>query len=68
MLLRRHKNRNQKQQVKEPAVLSEEKTLEEMNVEELTAYAEENGIDIGKSTSQNGILKKIQKALEEDTE
>lgn len=39
------------------------KTLEEMTVEELTAYANENNIDIGKATTQSGILDKI-KAIE----
>lgn len=36
--------------------------LENMTVEELKFYAEENGIDIGQSTSQKGILKKILEA------
>ena len=36
--------------------------LKGMSVEELKAYANEKGIDIGNSTSQNGILKKIQDA------
>ncbi len=40
-----------------------EKSLEEMSVEELTAYAKENSIDIGNSTSVKGILKKITEAL-----
>ncbi len=42
----------------------EEKPLEEMTVDELKAYAEEHGIDIGKTTSQDGILKKIEKTTE----
>lgn len=33
--------------------------LDEMSVEELIAYAAEHGIDIGKSTSAEGIIKKI---------
>lgn len=37
-----------------------EKNIDEMSVEELMIYAKEKGIDIGKSTSQEGILKKIQ--------
>ena len=37
--------------------------LEDMTVEELRAYAEENGIDLGKSTSQTGILEKIKASL-----
>lgn len=61
MLLRRYKNREQ--QVKEPAVpIKKEKSLGEMTVDELKAYAEEKGIDIGQSTSQKGILKKILEA------
>lgn len=66
MLLRRYKNRHIGQQVKEPAVPSEEeKSLEDMTVEELKAYAEENEIDLGRSSSHDGILKKIQDATEE---
>ncbi|MDF2881582.1 MAG: hypothetical protein K0R54_2139 [Clostridiaceae bacterium] len=41
---------------------TEEKQLKDMTVEELIAYATEKEIDIGKSTSQDGILKKIQDA------
>ena len=36
--------------------------LANLSVEELKAYAEEKGIDLGQSTSQKGILKKIQEA------
>lgn len=61
MLLRRYENREQ--QAKKPAVpIKKEKSLEEMTVDELKAYAEEKGIDIGQSTSQKGILKKILEA------
>lgn len=38
--------------------------LEDMTIEELQAYAEEKGIDLGKATSQEGILKKILEAEE----
>lgn len=38
--------------------------LTAMTVEELTAYAKDNGIDIGQATTQEGILKKI-KAVKE---
>lgn len=31
-------------------------------VEELKAYAEEHGIDIGKATTEEGIIKKIEEA------
>lgn len=41
-----------------------EKRLSEMDIEELKAYAEEKGIDIGKATSQAGILEKIKEAEE----
>lgn len=34
----------------------------EMTIEELTAFADENSIDLGKSTSHDGILKKILEA------
>lgn len=37
--------------------------LEDMTVEELRAYAQKKGIDLGKSTSQSGILEKIKASL-----
>lgn len=69
MLLNRHRNRrtNGVTSLKDVAPV-EVISLEEMTAEELKAYAEENGIDIGKATSQEGILKKIQEAIEETTE
>ena len=36
--------------------------LDDMSVEELIQYANEHGIDIGSSSSQKGILKKIKEA------
>lgn len=36
-----------------------DKTLEEMSIEELVDYANKNNIDIGKATSQAGIIDKI---------
>ncbi len=36
--------------------------LGEMDVEQLKAYAAEHNIDLGQSTSQDGILKKIRAA------
>lgn len=36
-----------------------------MSLEELKAYADENGIDIGQASTQEGILKKIKTALAE---
>jgi len=33
--------------------------FEKMTVEELKAYAEENGIDIGKATSKDGVIRKL---------
>lgn len=42
---------------KEPP--KEPSSLAEMDIEQLKAYAQEHGIDIGQSTSANGILKKI---------
>lgn len=73
MLLRRYKDRRESvkaaAEVESAAVLvTEEKNLEEMTVEELKVYAEEHGIDLGRSTSHEGILKKIQEAAEEKTE
>lgn len=47
-------------------VEDEEKTgLAAMNIDELKAYAEEHNIDIGKSVSQQSILKKIVDAEKE---
>ena len=66
MLLRRHKDRRV-QPVNQPVApleSKEPKALEEMTAEELQAYAETNGIDIGRATSADGILKKIQEAAE----
>lgn len=40
--------------------------LDEMSVEQLKAYAKDKGIDIGKTTSQNGILKKIKDSEKAD--
>ena len=45
-----------------------DKTLDEMSVEELAAYANGHGIDIGKATSQAGIIEKIKAAEEEKKE
>lgn len=36
--------------------------LDEMSVEQLKAYAKDKGIDIGKTTSYNAILKRIKEA------
>lgn len=36
--------------------------LEEMTVEELMLYAEEVGVDLGKATTKEGILKKLKDA------
>lgn len=44
-----------------------EKTLDQMTVEELIVYAKENGIDIGKATSQSGIIEKIKAAQSSST-
>ena len=37
-----------------------------MSVDELKAYAEANGIDIGNATSETGILKKIRASLKNE--
>ena len=36
--------------------------LEGMTLEELKAHAEQKGIDIGKATTEEGIIKKIEEA------
>jgi hypothetical protein len=57
MLLRRHNK--EADPIVEQAVGS---AFDEMTVDELKVYAEEKGINIGQSTSQKGILKKILEA------
>lgn len=42
-----------------------EKDLSEMEVDDLIAYAQKRNIDIGKATSQSGILEKIKIAQAE---
>ena len=37
-------------------------TFEGMSIDELKAYAEQKGIDIGKATTEEGIIKKIEEA------
>lgn len=41
---------------------STEKELSDMEVDELKEYAQKRNIDIGKATSQSGILEKIKEA------
>ena len=41
---------------------NQEPQLEELNAEELTDYAKDHGIDIGRATSKDGILAKIKEA------
>lgn len=41
--------------------------INDMSVEELRAYAEERKIDIGKSSSRDGILEKIKAAMKQDS-
>lgn len=40
--------------------------LSAMSVDELKAYAEEHGIDIGNATSKDGITKKIRASLKNE--
>lgn len=47
---------------------SEEKSLADMDPNELKEYAEKNHIDIGKSTSRDGIFAKIKEAESGDVE
>jgi len=42
------------------------KQLEEMTEGELTKYAVEHGIDVGRATSREGILKKIQEVQKDE--
>lgn len=44
---------------------AEEKPVEKMKLDELKAYAEANGIDLGDATSKGDILKVIQEAVSE---
>lgn len=50
---------HKKGEVKTPEVVILDVDINNMNVDELKAYAEMKGIDIGMSTSQKGILAKI---------
>ncbi|WP_244832959.1 hypothetical protein [Clostridium sp. BJN0001] len=45
-----------------------DKTLDDMSVEELISYAEKNNIDIGKASSQAGIIEKIKATESENKE
>lgn len=69
MLLRRYRDKRDNVKIAadltSAAPVDQEKNLEKMTVDELKAYAEENGINLGKSSSQDGILKKIQEANED---
>jgi hypothetical protein len=47
---------------KKNETLDKTKALEDMTIEELKEYAVKNGIDIGKASTQNGILEKIKAA------
>ena len=48
--------------VVEEDIEKKDKSIEEMSVEELISYADEHNIDIGKATSQSGIIEKIKAA------
>lgn len=60
MLLRRHRERNQ---VVEKPEETPEKTIDEMTVAELKAYAEAHGYDLNAATRKADILERI-KAIE----
>jgi negative regulator of replication initiation len=61
MLLSRHRNRRDKGATSLKDVTpSAAIPLEEMSVEDLKGYAADHEIEIGRSSSQDGILKKIQ--------
>lgn len=53
--------------VVEEDIEKKDKSIDEMSVEELIAYTDEHNIDIGKATSQSGIIEKI-KAAEQQGE
>lgn len=46
----------------EEDVEKKDRNIDEMSVEELIAYANEHNIDIGKATTQSGIIEKIKTA------
>ena len=46
----------------EDAPSGNEKAFDNMSEEQLLAYAQEKGIDVGKATTRSGILKKIEEA------
>lgn len=48
--------------VVEEDVEKKDRNIDEMSVEELIAYANEHNIDIGKATTQSGIIEKIKTA------
>jgi hypothetical protein len=59
MLLNRHRNRRTNGVTSLKDVAPVATSLEDMSVEDLKVYAADHRIDIGKSSSQDGILKKI---------
>lgn len=48
----------------EEDVEQREKKLEDMTIEELLQYAENNKIDIGRATTQSGIIEKIKASMD----
>ena len=46
----------------EEDVGKKDRNIDEMSVEELISYANEHNIDIGKATTQSGIIEKIKTA------
>lgn len=59
------KNKEEAESKKLKETIQNEGKFFSMNVDNLKNYAEENGIDIGKSTSLDGVYKKIIAAEEE---
>ncbi len=54
----------QNQETSEPPGMNPDmETFKEMNLDELKAYAQDNGIDIGQARTETGIREKIEKAL-----
>jgi Lon protease-like protein len=60
----KHLNKKTMELIEEIKEQNNAEELEGKSVDELKAYAEEHGIDIGKATTEEGIIKKIKEATE----
>ena len=59
-------NRLRRLKAEEAAKQEEGTPFDNMSIEDLKAYAEENEIDLGRSSSHDGILKKIVEATSKE--